>query len=98
MLVDEDWCSLWRVKIPPKVKHFVWRICREVFPTRSNLRRRHMVIGDTCPWCDQVPESTLHLVIYYSKAQACWMSLGMLDVMMANVSGAANFCAIFFPF
>ncbi|XP_058775495.1 uncharacterized protein LOC131649754 [Vicia villosa] len=33
--VDGDWCSLWNIKAPPRVKHLIWRICRDVLPTRS---------------------------------------------------------------
>ncbi|XP_058733327.1 uncharacterized protein LOC131604930 [Vicia villosa] len=33
--VEGDWCSLWNIKAPPRVKHLIWRICRDCLPTRS---------------------------------------------------------------
>jgi hypothetical protein len=29
----EDWCSIWKIKAPPKAKHMLWRICRECLTT-----------------------------------------------------------------
>ncbi|KAI5441836.1 hypothetical protein KIW84_011044 [Lathyrus oleraceus] len=34
---EEDWCSLWNIKAPPKVKHLLWRICKGCLPTRDRL-------------------------------------------------------------
>lgn len=31
------WSGIWRLKVPPKVKNLVWRICRGCFPTRARL-------------------------------------------------------------
>lgn len=33
LLVEGDWRVLWKMKIPPKVKHLLWRLCRDVLPT-----------------------------------------------------------------
>lgn len=27
------WAKLWNLNIPPKIKHFVWRLCEECLPT-----------------------------------------------------------------
>lgn len=42
--VEGEWRSLWKLKIPPNVKQFQWRMCRDVLPARLNLRRRHMEV------------------------------------------------------
>lgn len=31
------WSGVWRLKVPPKVKNLIWRICRGCFPTRVRL-------------------------------------------------------------
>jgi hypothetical protein len=31
--VEGDWDSLWRTKVPPKVRNLIWRICRGCLPT-----------------------------------------------------------------
>ena len=35
---------IWKMKIPSKVAHFVWRLVRDRLPTRANLRRRNMYV------------------------------------------------------
>jgi hypothetical protein len=39
------WQGIWRLKVPPKVRNLVWRICRDVVPTRSRLQDK----GGQCP-------------------------------------------------
>jgi len=52
---------IWKLKIAPKVKNFMWRICRNWLPTRVRLRDK----GVTCPMnytlCMMDIEDTLHL-------------------------------------
>ncbi|XP_043811002.1 uncharacterized protein LOC122723283 [Manihot esculenta] len=36
----ELWTSLWNVSVPPKVKNFCWRVCRNILPTKDNLRQK----------------------------------------------------------
>jgi hypothetical protein len=32
-----SWDNIWRLKVPPKVKNLIWRICRGCLPTRARL-------------------------------------------------------------
>ena len=34
------WNSIWKMEVPNKVRHFLWRAVRESLPTKSNLHRR----------------------------------------------------------
>ncbi|CAN1137051.1 hypothetical protein LINPERHAP2_LOCUS9817 [Linum perenne] len=38
--VARDWNKIWSLEIPPKVKHFIWRLGRGVVPTRPTLLGR----------------------------------------------------------
>lgn len=31
------WKLLWSLPVPHKLRHFAWRACRDVLPTKSNL-------------------------------------------------------------
>ena len=34
------WKGAWRLRVPNKIKHFIWRACNDALPTMSNLFRR----------------------------------------------------------
>ena len=34
------WPRLWKLKLPSKIKVFVWRACQEILPMKGNLARR----------------------------------------------------------
>ena len=44
---DEDRASkiMWRLKIPPRVSAFSWRLFKNRLPTRDNLRRRQVTLS-----------------------------------------------------
>ncbi|KAL2925303.1 hypothetical protein RDABS01_022953 [Bienertia sinuspersici] len=45
---NKMWNKIWNVRIPPKVKTFVWRLCNNAIPTAKGLHTRIEVID---PWC-----------------------------------------------
>lgn len=49
--VPGDWDKLWALKIPPKVKCFLWRASRDCLPTRTRLQSMGVAIPITCPYC-----------------------------------------------
>uniref|UniRef100_A0A7N2N5L9 Reverse transcriptase zinc-binding domain-containing protein n=1 Tax=Quercus lobata TaxID=97700 RepID=A0A7N2N5L9_QUELO len=56
---DSKWWKLiWAMKVPPKVKTFIWRACSTVLPTRANLQRRRVQVcsqqPETCPFARNV--------------------------------------------
>ena len=58
--------DIWKLKIPPKVVVFAWRLIRDRLPTKSNLTRRHVEINDSsCPFCRRVEEDAYHKRIYH---------------------------------
>lgn len=40
--MDGEWITIWKLRIPQKVKLLLWRANRGCLPTRCNLQRRHV--------------------------------------------------------
>ena len=45
------WKRVWKLDVPLKVRHFVWRACRDILPTKTNLRHRQVLVEDMCDEC-----------------------------------------------
>ena len=55
------WRSVWRIPVPHKVRHFAWRACHNILPTKENLMRRKVLQDDWCEECKVEAETTGHL-------------------------------------
>ncbi|XP_021667678.2 uncharacterized protein LOC110655603 [Hevea brasiliensis] len=54
------WSQTWSVKLPPKIKNFIWRCCLNVLATKENLYKRHCSPAPACPLCDRAVEMLEH--------------------------------------
>lgn len=66
------WKRIWHLKIPQKIKVFIWKFCRNVVPVRRRLGSRGIRIPITCPMCLVDLEHMAHLFIDCVFAQGCW--------------------------
>ena len=66
------WKYLWSINIPHKVKHFAWRACKEILPTKENLKRRKVIENSDCDCCLSQEESSGHLFWSCSRSQEIW--------------------------
>lgn len=71
------WKSMWKLKVPPKVKDLLWRACSNCLPTKTILRSRHVSIDAVCPYCQSQRETISHCLVECSFAQSCWHQLGI---------------------
>ncbi|XP_021603210.1 uncharacterized protein LOC110608295 [Manihot esculenta] len=79
---NDGWNHLWSLDIPPKVRDFLWRAYRGVFPTRDILLRRGIHVPATCLFCDH-DESISHVFLH------CPMAVELLR--LADFSTAVDF-------
>ena len=54
------WRRIWSLSIPNKIKHFLWRACRESLPTKKNLLARNVTRNALCEWCNKEVEDAVH--------------------------------------
>ncbi|KAL5555122.1 hypothetical protein UlMin_037358 [Ulmus minor] len=66
------WTTLWNLKLPPKIKFFLWRSCLNALPTKDNLVKRGIKILQSCPKCGEVQESVLHVFFECIYARSLW--------------------------
>ena len=50
-LSESWWKYLWRLKIPSKVKMFIWKACKGWLPVKVKLVQKKMLVDQWCPFC-----------------------------------------------
>lgn len=50
----------WKLEVHPKVRSFLWKMCHDVLPTRTNLERKGVACPYHCVWCLIESEATCH--------------------------------------
>ena len=45
------WCKIWKLSIPSKIKHFLWRALINSLPTKMNLKKRGVQVWEVCDRC-----------------------------------------------
>ncbi|KAG7537309.1 Reverse transcriptase zinc-binding domain [Arabidopsis suecica] len=66
------WKQLWKLNIPPKIKHFWWRVMHNALPVANNLARRRLKVIPDCIFCGDAQESILHLLFQCRFAKEVW--------------------------
>ncbi|XP_074359589.1 uncharacterized protein LOC141699273 [Apium graveolens] len=74
------WKRVWNLKVPLKVKHFIWRAIRNILPTKDQLLSRRVAVIDKCPICNLEVESVYHSLVSCQFAKQCWCLLGISPV------------------
>jgi hypothetical protein len=87
------WKILWKLRIPGKVKIFVWRALHGILPLKCILANRHIVTIGECPICRQGAEDILQLLFQCDTARELWNGLGLeniiTDAMQTDRAGSA---------
>lgn len=66
------WNTIWHANIPNKIKHFIWRSCKNTLPTRRNLVKKKVVANDICELCRMEPEDGIHALWCCIAARTFW--------------------------
>jgi hypothetical protein len=67
-----SWNLIWRAKIPPKMKNLLWRISRNILPTRLKLNSRGVQCPTSCVVCNTEDEDIMHVFFMCQKSVQCW--------------------------
>ena len=71
------WKLIWGLKCPSKIRNFAWRACKNILPTKTRLRDRHIPIEVDCDLCEEV-ETIGHVFWKCNLANEVWTTLKIL--------------------
>lgn len=74
---SKGWNRIWNLKVPHKIKIFLWRLCRNNVPVRNLLRHKGVPVPIGCVKCEGDIEHLLHLFFDCGFAQECWQQVGL---------------------
>jgi len=69
--------DIWKIKIPMKIKVFLWYLKKGVILTKDNLVRRNWNGDSTCCFC-HLPETIKHLLVDCFYAKFLWRAVHLL--------------------
>ena len=70
---------MWKVVVPPKLRHFWWKVCVNAIASKENLWRRNCGSDPTCPRCKKEIESVEHIVFRCSFISSVWGEFLKID-------------------
>ncbi|XP_058776247.1 uncharacterized protein LOC131650559 [Vicia villosa] len=68
------WRKIWKVPLPSKIRYFLWRLAKDILPTRSNLQRKGILLENLCPFCSSCSEDVGHLFLHCDFAKRVYFS------------------------
>ena len=68
------WRSIWQLRVPNKVKIFLWRACTDALPTKVNLQKRRVLDNTVCSLYQKALEDVFHAMWSYEAIQSIWLS------------------------
>lgn len=70
----EDWSQIWKLNLPPKVRMFVWRACKNSLPHAVEMVRRHIGTNPFCINCKVKLETMAHILMECRGRKEIWSS------------------------
>jgi ribonuclease HI len=68
------WSEIWKAPVPNRVRNFLWRLAKNILPTRANLAKKGVQIENLCPLCNSEPETIDHTFLHCQIARLTWFA------------------------
>lgn len=72
---EKGWENIWKIKVPSRVKTFLWLARHEKLPCNKERRRRHLTMDGGCAVCINEKKTVEHIIRKYTKAREVWEGL-----------------------
>ena len=56
------WKKIWKLRVPNKIRHFIWRAAKDSLPMKQNLRAQHLPIGKECDGYGEHTKLIMHFL------------------------------------
>ncbi|XP_075499819.1 uncharacterized protein LOC142538372 [Primulina tabacum] len=66
------WRKIWKLRLPPKVRIFMWKASRDIIPTDVNLLSHHIPTHGSCSMCNFHYASTSHCLLFCLAIKDVW--------------------------
>lgn len=66
------WSSLWKIKAPAKLKHFLWKALSGALAVMDRLRSRGIQVDPMCKVCNNGTDTICHLLFTCPMARDVW--------------------------
>lgn len=75
---EKGWNKLWNLRLPHKVRTFLWRFCQNNVPVRKLPRSRGVDLPIICSMCERDIEHLLHIFFDCGFAAECSQRMGLV--------------------
>ncbi|XP_020872418.1 uncharacterized protein LOC110226122 [Arabidopsis lyrata subsp. lyrata] len=82
--------KIWALHLPPKLKHFWWRMLHNAIHVAANIARRRIQISPDCLFCGDAAETVPHLFFQCRLAKEIW-ELSPLQISSGQYEEASLF-------
>ena len=76
------WGAIWKARVTPKVKVFVWRMIQGILPAGSALQCRGLQVDNRCSVCGCFGDTFAHIFIFCRLSFVVWQTLDF-EVMLS---------------
>ncbi|XP_021760567.1 uncharacterized protein LOC110725388 [Chenopodium quinoa] len=84
------WVIIWGMEASPKVRHFFWRFCSNILPTKALLKHRHLLEDASCPWCGNEEETSNHAIFDCIRVKDLWEESGCSSLICDSRGSACD--------
>lgn len=91
-----EWSYIWHLSVPPKVKTFIWKACRDCLPTRIRLQSKGVLCPALCTLCAVELENVWHIFLTCDRVKPVWVKTHIWQVMEPLLMECKSFSSLFF--
>jgi hypothetical protein len=83
---EKRWTTLWRTKVPSKIRVFLWRLAHHSLPTGTVLNHRKMASSPGCSLCSDATDNWRHSLLECTMARCVWALLDEVEDLLEHIT------------